>query len=90
MHIFIHRFATSLGYYGLVYSAGSMPGGVFLNTFVAALVQFPANTISVWLVFRFGRRKTQIWCLLLAGIFLMAAIPFVVYPGIYINEYRIL
>ena len=61
-----------------------MPGGVFLNTFVAALVQVPANVFSVWLVFRFGRRKIQIVSLLLAGIFLMAAIPFVVYPRMYV------
>jgi len=75
------RFTASLMYYALSLNAGRLPGNIFVNMFLLAFVEIPANLIAVPLLERVGRRLTLSVSMLLAGISSVLMIPFMFIPG---------
>ena len=68
-------------YYALSLNAGRLPGDIFLNMFLLAVVEIPANLIALPLLERAGRRLTLSVSMLLAGISSLLMIPFMFVEG---------
>lgn len=68
-------------YYALSLNAGRLPGNIFFNMFLLAVVEIPANLMAVFLLDRVGRRLTLGVSTLLAGISSLLMIPFMFIPG---------
>ena len=51
------RFVNALVYYGVFLSAPSVGGNLYLNFFLASLVELPAIPISVWVCNRWENEK---------------------------------
>lgn len=75
------RFTGSLMYYALSLNAGRLPGDIFLNMFLLAVVEIPANILAVPLLERVGRRLTLGVSTLSAGISSLLMIPFMYING---------
>ena len=60
---------TGLVYIGLASTAGDLGGSVYLNFVYLSLAEIPSNVLAAHLPNRFGRKKTTILSLFLAGIF---------------------
>lgn len=67
-------FANSVLYYGLILATPSMPGDVYLNFLLGAIVEIPAYIITYPIVVRFGRRVPTVIFHTIAGISLGALI----------------
>lgn len=74
---FISRFTVSLIYYGLAFNAGSLVGDLYLNSLLLGVVEIPANVVCRFMVNRFGRRFTNAFGLLVAGVGSFVCIPLV-------------
>lgn len=61
-------FVNSMVYYGVFLSAPSIGGNMYLNFFLASLVELPAIPAGVWIYNRFGRKKGVIVPMLLAAV----------------------
>lgn len=68
-------------YYALSLNAGRLPGDIFLNMFLLAAVEIPANLLAVPLLDKVGRRLTMGISMLLAGISSLLMIPFMFMQG---------
>ncbi|XP_015765264.1 PREDICTED: solute carrier family 22 member 15-like isoform X1 [Acropora digitifera] len=60
-------FVNALVYYGVFLSAPSIGGDLYLNFFLASLVELPAIPIGIWIYNRFGRKKGVIIPMILAS-----------------------
>jgi len=71
-------FATSFGYYGLIYNADSLAGDPHLSSILGALMEIPAYFACVWVLQKLGRKYGSTFflgtigvacsCVLLTGI----------------------
>lgn len=60
-------FVNALVYYGVFLSAPSVGGNLYLNFFLASLVELPAIPIGIWIYNRFGRKRGVIVPMILAS-----------------------
>ncbi|KAJ7355088.1 hypothetical protein OS493_027877 [Desmophyllum pertusum] len=61
-------FVNAMVYYGVFLSAPSIGGNMYLNFFLASVVELPAIPGGVWIYNRFGRKKGVILPMLLAAV----------------------
>ena len=69
-------FVNGLVYYGLASAAGDLGGSMYLNFFLLSLAEIPSAMCASYMPNRWGRRKTTILSLFLAGAFCIA-VPFI-------------
>ncbi|CAG9578252.1 unnamed protein product [Danaus chrysippus] len=62
------RFACSFVYYGLLINSVVLPGDKYTNFFLAAMMSFPGELISMFLMNKIGRKLPLIFGFLLGGI----------------------
>lgn len=67
-------FVNALVYYGVFLSAPAIGGNIYLNFFLASLVELPAIPAGVWIYNRFGRKKGVIVPMILASVGAMGAV----------------
>jgi len=60
-------FVNALVYYGVFLSAPAIGGNLYLNFFLASIIELPAIPAGVWIYNRFGRKKGVIVPMLLAA-----------------------
>ncbi|XP_076443357.1 organic cation transporter protein-like [Babylonia areolata] len=64
---------NSLTYYGITLLSSSLAGNPYLNFFLGGLIEIPSNVVMWMGLSRFGRKKTVIVFISLAGISLLMA-----------------
>ena len=66
-------------WYALQYNIGVLPGNVYVNIILLALMEFPATFLNMFLVnWKYtGRRLTCALTMLAAGIFSFLVVPFI-------------
>ena len=69
-------FVNGLVYYGFATTAGDLGGSMYLNFLYLSLAEIPSAIFASYLPNRYGRKKTTIVSLALAGIFCVV-IPFI-------------
>lgn len=53
----LNRMVVSMTYYGLSLNTGNLAGDFYLNYFLTAVMDFPAYTLCLMLMDRWGRKK---------------------------------
>jgi OCT family organic cation transporter-like MFS transporter 4/5 len=81
MIIWLNWFIDALMYYALSLNAGRLPGNIFLNMFLLAGVEIPANLAAAFLLERLGRRPTLGCGTILGAISSLLMIPFMFIPN---------
>jgi len=61
-------FVNALVYYGVFLSAPSIGGNMYLNFFLASIIELPAIPGGIWIYNRFGRKKGVIVPMLFAAV----------------------
>jgi len=63
-------FVNSIVYYGLALNAGALPGSIYANNIILALMDVPSHFVFPFLIEtkRFGRKGTLAWGMILGGI----------------------
>ena len=63
-------FVNSIVYYGLALNSGALPGSIYTNNIILALMDVPSHFVFPFLIEtkRFGRKGTLAWGLILGGI----------------------
>ena len=72
------RFTSSMAYYATSVNTGTLTGDVYLNTFIAGALEFPADIMCVFIIIRFGRRWSLSMGMVVGGIFMIACVPFII------------
>ena len=72
-------------YYGISINTGDMVGSVYMNTFLVGAVEFPGNAIAIISMDRIGRRDPIAVANIVAGICMVACVPFIGNDGMYGN-----
>ena len=70
--IFFCRFAQYLSYYGLLLGIDSLAGDIYINNFIAGLVEVVAYALA-FLTLKSGRKKIYVGMCILAGLGLILA-----------------
>ena len=70
------RLTNSLVYYGLSLNTGTLSGNIFVNSFISAAVEVPANIICIFTMLYLGRKPTLVGAFLIAGVSAFLCIPF--------------
>ncbi|RMX39032.1 hypothetical protein pdam_00021865, partial [Pocillopora damicornis] len=65
-------FVNGMVYYGLSLSSGEFGGSIYLNFVLTSLVEIPGNILVIHNCNRFGRRKTLVAYMVLAGVTVVA------------------
>jgi len=68
-------------YFGVSMAAGNLVGSFFLNFFLIAAVEYPADVLCILLLDRIGRRVTHAGAMLVGGLAGIATIPVVLWGG---------
>ena len=63
-----HRFVSSLAYYGLGLSVGTLSGSVHVNFLLSGVMELAAYVLCICLLDRVGRRPLNSALMLLAGL----------------------
>ncbi|XP_061167471.1 organic cation transporter protein-like isoform X1 [Saccostrea echinata] len=79
--IFFNWMIVSMMYYGVTMHARYLGGNFFLNFFIMAVVEYPANSSTIYFLERFGRKKTHCACMFVGGIACLLTIFTVLYGG---------
>jgi len=75
-------FVNALVYYGVSFSTPTLGGNMYLNFFLASIIEIPANYVAIWAMGRFGRKKPLVYCMVLAAIASSGAVLCTMYdPG---------
>lgn len=72
--IFFDWFVNSATYYGLSWNTNNLGGNDLLNFVISGAVEFPAYTMLLFTLNRWGRRNILCYCMLVAGTMLLATI----------------
>lgn len=72
--IFFDWFVNSATYYGLSWNTNNLGGNDLFNFVISGAVEFPAYTMLLFTLNRWGRRNILCYCMLLAGTMLLATI----------------
>lgn len=70
--IFFDWFVNSATYYGLSWNTNNLGGNDMLNFIISGAVEFPAYTMLLFTLNRWGRRNILCGCMLVSGIMLLA------------------
>ncbi|XP_046962833.1 organic cation transporter protein-like [Vanessa cardui] len=62
------RFTVSFIYYGLIVNSVGLPGDKYINFLLGAIMSFPGELISMYMMNKFGRRLPLIYGYLFCGI----------------------
>ena len=68
-------------YYGVTMHAGNLGGNFFLKFLLLALVEYPSNGATIWLLDIWGRKKLHAFCLMTGGMACLLTIFTVNYGG---------
>lgn len=60
--------ACNLIYYGISFNTDTLPGSVYVTTFLCGVVEIPANLLIFPLMYRVGRQPSQAWTLIITGV----------------------
>ncbi|XP_022803502.1 solute carrier family 22 member 15-like [Stylophora pistillata] len=75
-------FVNGMVYYGVSFSTPTLGGNIYLNFFLASVIEFPANFVAIWIMGRFGRKKPLVYFLILAAVASTGAVLCTMYdPG---------
>lgn len=77
----LNRMVVSMTYYGLSLNTGNLAGDFYLNYFLAAVMDFPAYTLCLMLMDRWGRKKCHCSAMLLGGIACLSTILTTTFGG---------
>ena len=77
----IDRLTNSLVYFGLSLNTGTLSGSIFMNSFISAAVEVPANIICIFTMIYLGRKPTLVGAFLIAGVSAFLCIPFLEQDG---------
>lgn len=72
--IFFDWFVNSATYYGLSWNTNNLGGNDLLNFVISGAVEFPAYTMLLFTLNRWGRRNILCGCMLFAGTMLLATV----------------
>lgn len=72
--LFFNWAVVSMMYYGVTMHAGNMGGNFYLNFFLLAVVEFPAYSLSIFLLDRLGRKKLHCSFMVLGGLACLSTI----------------
>nr|XP_021390558.1 solute carrier family 22 member 7 [Lonchura striata domestica] len=61
-------FGVAFSYYGMSMNLTGFGLSIYLSQFVFGIIEIPAKIVMYWLVNRVGRRQSQAWTLILAGV----------------------
>ena len=78
---FFFRFTSSLAYYATSVNQGSLTGSVYLNTFIAGALEFPADIMCAVLLTMVGRRLPLSGGMVIGGIFLALSSVAMIFDG---------
>ena len=67
-----------MAYYATSVNTGTLGGDVYLNTFIAGALEFPADIMCVFIIIRLGRRWSLSMGMLMGGIFMIACVPLLI------------
>lgn len=62
------RFAVAFIYYGLLSNSVSLPGNKYVNFLIGAIMSFPGELISLYMMNKFGRKLPLLYGYFLTGI----------------------
>lgn len=62
-------------YYGVTFNSGNIGGDFYLNLFLMGFVEIPGLFLGLWLIGRFGRRKSNSGTMIVAGVACLSTIP---------------
>ncbi|XP_020616372.1 organic cation transporter protein-like isoform X1 [Orbicella faveolata] len=75
-------FVNAMVYYGVSFSTPTLGGNMYLNFFLASIIEIPANYVGIWALGRFGRKRPLVYCMIIAAIASAGAVLFTMYdPG---------
>lgn len=72
--IFFDWFVNSATYYGLSWNTNNLGGNDLMNFIISGAVEFPAYTMLLFTLNRWGRRNILCGCMLVSGTMLLATI----------------
>lgn len=72
--IFFDWFACNITYYGLSWSTNNLGGNPYINFVLSGLVELPAYTFLILVLNRWGRKKVQCGCMIVAGMALLSSL----------------
>ncbi|XP_078378347.1 organic cation transporter protein-like [Oculina patagonica] len=67
-------FVNAMVYYGVSFSTPTLGGNMYLNFFLASIIEIPANYVGIWAIGRFGRKKPLVYCMFIAAIASVGAV----------------
>ncbi|XP_033740119.1 organic cation transporter protein-like [Pecten maximus] len=79
--IFFNWLVISMMYYGVTMHSGNLGGNFFLKFFILAVVEYPSNGSTIFLLNAMGRRKLLCLCMMVGGVACMCTIFTVLYGG---------
>lgn len=75
------RMVVSMTYYGLSLNTGNLGGDFYVNFLISGVVEFPAYTLCLLLLDRWGRKKCHCSAMLLGGIACLCTIFTISFGG---------
>ncbi|XP_034334409.2 organic cation transporter protein [Magallana gigas] len=79
--LFFNWMVVSITYYGLSLNTGNLAGDFYLNFFLTAVMDFPAYTMCLMLMDRWGRKKCHCSAMILGGIACLSTILTTTFGG---------
>lgn len=79
--IFFNWMVVSMTYYGLSLNTGNLGGDFYVNFLISGVVEFPAYTLCLLLLDRWGRKKCHCSAMLLGGIACLCTIFTISFGG---------
>ena len=64
---YFFRMVVSMTYYGLSLNTGNLGGDFYVNFLISGLVEFPAYTLVILFLDRYGRKKMHCLSMILGG-----------------------
>ena len=78
---YLYRMVVSMTYYGLSLNTGNLGGDFYVNFLISGVVEFPAYTLCLVLLDRWGRKKCHCSSMLLGGIACLCTIFTISFGG---------
>ncbi|XP_044756000.1 organic cation transporter protein isoform X2 [Coccinella septempunctata] len=72
--IFFDWFACNITYYGLSWSTNNLGGNPYINFVLSGLVEIPAYAFLIVVLNRWGRKRVQCGCMIVAGMALLSSL----------------
>ncbi|CAL1544737.1 unnamed protein product, partial [Lymnaea stagnalis] len=80
--IFFNWLIISMTFYGLNFNTGNLvAGSIFLNFFLAGLVEFPAHLLTLFTVDRLGRKKVHFGMMMTSGVACLSCVISIIYAA---------